>query len=301
GAFSESFNKMTKKLEEREQALKRRAEALSESMELLVAVVDGMTEWLVVVEIETGEIIYTNQSANREFYDYNKQEQVCKVDCPLMDALLVYGDKEPSRYWELSCTDGTKVVGIESYYVQWNGKGAYAHLISDITDAKIQEEELEYMVFHDELTGLGNRRYGLEKLEEIMKENREFSLVVVDLDRLKRVNDVFGHLVGDDYIKRVVHVLSSSMRSADMLFRIGGDEFILIFERCGFEQARRRMTLLSEEIKNEKSEYPKSISYGVAYVTKDSNKSFLEILEEADHRMYYFKNSNRKSDFVDLL
>ncbi|MCP4110815.1 MAG: GGDEF domain-containing protein, partial [Desulfobacteraceae bacterium] len=102
----------------------------------------------------------------------------------------------------------------------------------DITERKKAEHELEYLAYHDALTGLYNRKAFLEELRAVLlcakrHENRKF-LFFLDLDRFKQVNDVYGHEAGDKLLKEVAARLRESVRETDHVCRLGGDEFTII-------------------------------------------------------------------------
>jgi diguanylate cyclase (GGDEF)-like protein/PAS domain S-box-containing protein len=102
----------------------------------------------------------------------------------------------------------------------------------NITERYLAEERYNYLAYHDELTDLPNRRYFTETLSEFIKkrafEEEDMSLVFIDLDKLKMINDTFGHIKGDLLIKEVTEILKTCLNTGDSIFRIGGDEFVLM-------------------------------------------------------------------------
>lgn len=116
--------------------------------------------------------------------------------------------------------------------------------------------ELEYYSLHDPLTNLYNRRHFLSMLEyEIARSERhrhEFSLLMVDLDDFKDVNDTFGHPVGDEALCQVANHLKTCVRPGDLVCRMGGDEFVILLPETGKEEARR----LARAIRDRLREHP---------------------------------------------
>jgi diguanylate cyclase (GGDEF)-like protein len=107
-----------------------------------------------------------------------------------------------------------------------------------------EQESLWRIAHQDPLTGLWNRRYADDRLAEEMVRTEtvagyQFSLVVADVDDLKRINDRYGHASGDQALKWVAKVLKQGLRSDDVCCRIGGDEFLLILPACGALACRR--------------------------------------------------------------
>ena len=101
--------------------------------------------------------------------------------------------------------------------------------MTDITYQRENEAFLEVMAYKDELTGLDNRRSGLRTSDSYIQKGIPFSLCMIDMDGLKNINDLYGHLYGDEYIKSVSQVLMDSARDIDITCRFGGDEFIVLF------------------------------------------------------------------------
>jgi two-component system, cell cycle response regulator len=104
-------------------------------------------------------------------------------------------------------------------------------------------EELERRATIDALTGLNNRRAIIDRLDDAIKRaNRfkdKFSVIMLDIDCFKHVNDTYGHMVGDDVLERVASILSTKIRSADMAGRYGGDEFFIILPQTDIKRAAR--------------------------------------------------------------
>jgi diguanylate cyclase (GGDEF)-like protein len=111
-----------------------------------------------------------------------------------------------------------------------------------VTRLRHGREELERLSRTDGLTGLPNRRHLMETLEkETRRSNRNerpFSLLMVDVDRFKRYNDSFGHLAGDEVLKRLAQVLSAAIRTADYAARYGGEEFTVVLPETRLDGAR---------------------------------------------------------------
>ncbi len=140
----------------------------------------------------------------------------------------------------------------------------------------------------DPLTGLLNR----SALARWMEEEHDFQglVVVCDMDDFKQLNDVFGHLVGDEILHGVGHLLRASIREQDLAFRWGGDEFVLFFRNQDRQIVEDRMHELQERLRNFHIRHhgPTTVcfSWGVASAT---GRALRESLAEADRSMYNFK------------
>lgn len=163
-------------------------------------------------------------------------------------------------------------------------------------DYKKQEQNLKEVTDYDSLTGILNRRAGDNKLNLIVQDNIDFCLCLVDLDGLKYVNDNLGHKYGDIYLKSIAKLLKDNCRSnKDIVFRYGGDEFIIIFVEISTYDVYIRMQHVCDEIVklNETSDFTMSISYGVS---SDSSLSLNERFKQADNLMYKMKAQHKKEN-----
>lgn len=166
------------------------------------------------------------------------------------------------------------------------------------------EEKLRYMVDHDPLTGLFNRR-AYERIlgEHIARGERyghEGAVLMLDLDEFKQVNDTLGHRAGDDLIVRVGRALAQRLRASDAVARLGGDEFAILLPKGGREQAEVVAASLLETIRAERSARgrkgrarPISASIGLAPLGEATAISAEEALINADLAMYDAKEGGR--------
>jgi diguanylate cyclase (GGDEF)-like protein len=160
--------------------------------------------------------------------------------------------------------------------------------------------EVEYLSFHDEMTGLYNRRYFENELDRLSVSRRlPITLLVADMDNLKIVNDNYGHKMGDLYIKAAAEILKKSSREEDVAARIGGDEFAIILPETAFEAAdkvyRRIKSNLREYNQQQNLVEELDISLGFAVRTeKDQNLD--QIFKKADKMMYNNKGKKIYSD-----
>lgn len=165
-----------------------------------------------------------------------------------------------------------------------------------ILDMQIQEEaELSDEVYHDELTGLYNRSYAQNVLSDLLDKQKMFSLCFVDMDGLKVVNDKWGHSIGDKYILEISQQLLQLLNDQRHVFRIGGDEFLLILEDQSVIEAESMLNTINQQLTNRQQVYEMSISYGVVYSNNLMSKD--ELIAAADERMYQhkkMKNIQRK-------
>ena len=160
-------------------------------------------------------------------------------------------------------------------------------------------ETYRALAYRDALTGLWNRRYFEERLgQEISLARRaptgRFSLLLLDLNDLKRINDHEGHGAGDLAIQRAANFLRSRLREHDVCCRIGGDEFVVILRDLGPSESAQLCARLRNELVNANAgrETPISLSMGVASFPDDST-SAADLLLRADEAMYADKRRQK--------
>jgi len=175
-----------------------------------------------------------------------------------------------------------------------------AKLHKEIEERKAMEVVLEQRAAIDDLTGVYNRRAGLEILKQSIylteRYSQPLSLCFIDIDDLKAVNDNWGHPAGDELIRRVIAVLKKHFRKSDYISRLGGDEFVAVLTNCTAEAAGiildRIIADLAEQSGHEKR-FPLAISYGLAERQPSSDLSVDELLRLADNNMYLNKQHKK--------
>jgi diguanylate cyclase (GGDEF)-like protein/PAS domain S-box-containing protein len=183
--------------------------------------------------------------------------------------------------------------------IMYDGKPAIQGNMIDITERKHAEEKLKVLATRDALTGVLNRGVALllfaKQLQIARREGTRLSICYLDLDGLKEVNDTYGHQEGDEALKLVSRFLIQSLREADIVCRLGGDEFLIILPHCAVDKAlgaweRVARSLVAFNAKNEKP-YIISLSRGFAEFNPENPKTVDQLIAVADREMYKHKHS----------
>lgn len=169
-------------------------------------------------------------------------------------------------------------------------------VIVDITDMKEREERLTHISYNDSLTGLYNRRYYEETIKTLNDGNHyPLSIVVIDINGLKDLNDSLGHAAGDRLLVAAAELLTDHIENDDFVSRIGGDEFVFVMPNTSYDEAQDRVKSVIKESENYDVEGSVlSLSLGVA--TKVTHAiDFSIVFNDAERDMYSMKLIARSS------
>ena len=174
----------------------------------------------------------------------------------------------------------------------------------NIEERKKTEREVLFLSYHDQLTGLYNRRFYEEELNRMnFRSNMPLSLVIADVNGLKLTNDAFGHFAGDDLLKKFTSILNKELRAEDVAARIGGDEFVLLLPQTDSATVEVLVARIKERIRRSKSDYAiLSVSFGWA-VKETAEEEFAALFIQAEDNMYHTKlveSSDMKNETIVL-
>jgi diguanylate cyclase (GGDEF)-like protein/PAS domain S-box-containing protein len=187
----------------------------------------------------------------------------------------------------------TRLSIVPGYENSW-GRILFSNL--DITERKLAEERLEYISMHDTMTGIYNRAYFEEEISRLSKSRiHPISILVMDMDGLKAINDQFGHKAGDRALQNIADIVKRCFRNEDIIARIGGDEFAILLpgtNHVGAEKARDRIQqCVLKHNQRKRTKFSLSVSIGCATATKGS--PLTDIFQMADTQMYQEKKDKK--------
>lgn len=217
---------------------------------------------------------------NPEYYVLNPVEEVIRTDHPY----------ELTNHAVITRRNGTQVYIEDSATPVKDSEGNTTGVVlifRDVSERKAQNAKIEYLSFHDQLTGLHNRRY-YEEARERFDDGSQYPLSIImgDVNGLKMTNDAFGHLAGDSLLIAASKVLKHCCRSTDVVVRWGGDEFVILLPNTDEEIVKRRMSQMIEAVEScVVDQGILSISFG--WATKHSKtEPFTELFKKAESMMY---------------
>ena len=159
-----------------------------------------------------------------------------------------------------------------------------------------QLAETRFLADHDPLTRLLNRRALLRELQEASErsEDRALSLVFLDLDNFKQINDRHGHVIGDRVLEKFGSLLEELVRTEDWAFRVGGDEFALLLREAGEHDAREVVARIIDAVESNIDPLVRTLNASFGIATSSCRQEPEELLRIADEAMYQAKRSGTK-------
>ena len=233
--------------------------------------------------------------------------QLTDSSCSREQAIIEFNDNNNPVLKDLESTNGTFVNGskISETNIEDGDKilfgfsSVFKFAIQDSLEAKFQMNLYESST-HDHLTGAFNKKYFLDTLSKefsySLRQNNSLGLLMLDIDFFKKVNDTYGHIVGDIVLKEVVKRIKNNLRNEDILCRYGGDEFAVIFRdfKSGFVKTtaeRIRLFFDGRPINCKDHKINISVSIGTATIDNENITTPEDMTELADANLYKAKNS----------
>jgi diguanylate cyclase (GGDEF)-like protein len=163
-------------------------------------------------------------------------------------------------------------------------------------ERKRVEEKLKYSSTHEPLTGLYNRGYYEEEIKRLNSGRQSpVGSIVIDIDRLKYVNEQYGHSAGDELLIAFANVLKNEFRSGDVVSRLGGDEFGILLPLSNMKTVEKAVKRIEKSVDHYNLNNPRvPIFYSVGCCTTEDGRSVLDAINQADSLMYRHKASKRK-------
>lgn len=285
---------------------KRNIEKLKVEKEKFQQLFDNSSEGITILESD-GKI----RSVNRRFtdiFDYSKEEVKDKfiydlITPPTYEEQVKKNIKEALRKNHIMKESIRRKRTGEEFYVNIHAfsitledgrLGVYV-AYKDISERKQREEYIEYLSFHDKLTGLYNRRYFESEIDRLNNTRKlPLGIIVGDMNGLKYINDTYGHSTGDKYLIYIAKVLKSQLRSEDIIARVGGDEFAILLPNANTDICENIIKRIKRECEkySKEEDFIQPLDIALGYALKNKTTEDLEkVFNAADHKMYKNKNN----------
>ena len=276
--------------------------ALKEQKELAEKTLETMTDGVITVDakgyIQTInpaianilKITDTQQYINQHIEDILKLDMTNNLsklvkDCLEANNVIRIDNQKLWDIFKLNIYDISLVIAP----IKNNNKQYVMFFIQDITQEKKYQEKLTYRASHDSLTGLKNRSYTIEKLIRMLANKApslNISLMYIDLDKFKIINDACGHSAGDIALKKSANILQNSTRESDIVARLGGDEFLIILQDCDLVSGEKIAQNILKKFEHlnlvfDNKEFNLSASIGLIEVNKPDIK-YSDVISIAD-------------------
>ncbi len=294
---------------------KRAEHALQEKEMLLRTIVSALPDMVWLKDIE-GRYMFCNQMFER-FFGASEASIIGKTDYDFVpkqmadlfreyDQKAVKNGKSSINEESVTFADDQHMAFLETIKTPiWNVQGELIGVLGiarDISERKKMQEELQQQAITDELTGVYNRRHFMlraeQELHRIQRYGGACSLLMLDLDAFKRINDAFGHPIGDKVLAKVAEICLATLRCTDLFGRVGGEEFAALLpetdaEGAGIIAERIRRHIQEAVIDtSESNTVSLSVSIGVA-TYHDKKETLMALIQRADAALYAAKSCGR--------
>lgn len=258
---------------------------------------------LLIDTARDGKIVDANLAA-LHFYGYDR-EAMCQKHTweintlgrsvlPVMSEISrLPGGHKPLNFIHQLADGSTRHVQTYAGPIEIYGERLMLCIIHDITEQKRLEQELEYAAHRDALTGLLNRRQFYHFAEQNQPDSPDFSLLLVDTDHFKHINDQFGHQRGDEVLIALARTLEATCRSGDHVFRWGGEEFLLLLPHTSIDAALEVAEAVRQAVASITMPGLPGFTVSIGVARHLPNESLDTLFKRVDEALYRAKNNGR--------
>lgn len=299
-----------------ERMVAERTDALEESLAIANATLES-SEFGVMMVDDNQQLTYFNmvftqlwQISPEVMKHYSHMEHIAQVirsklikSAPFDRLMQQIEEKERQEFWaELACFNGAFLEAYVKVHQRRNGSFGHIWQFRDITVRKRMEQQLAHQASHDALTQLPNRVLLYDRIEQAISYAQRFratvSIMFLDIDNFKIINDSLGHNVGDELLCEIARRLRAAVRRSDSVARFGGDEFVIVHMNARpsevAQMASQILQALKKNITIENHDFQVTCSIGVCTYPYDG-QDVTTLLKNADMAMYHAKRLGKNN------
>ena len=266
---------------------------------------------IIISKINGSQLLLINRKAEQLFGITSKEINYCKLSDFMIDEdnrekfFLLLEKKHEVEDFDLMVHNLISAtpfwLSVSAKTIEYNNEMALYLAFQNITLRKERENRLQNQADKDPLTQAWNRRYFEsvvpEKVKNLIKQSKYYSLLMIDADKFKNVNDTYGHKIGDRVLIEIVDVCEHSLRNDDLVCRFGGEEFMIYLDNTDLSSAlkvaeRLRNAITEAKISGENNEEIQ-ITVSIGVVSSEKTDSLDVLLSQADDAMYLAKHNGR--------
>jgi len=286
---------------------------LADSRDNYLRLFEDSFDTIIIID-QTGAVSDCNP-ATQELTGYTRTEmnaislqnlftpQSSSVLLEYMNSLLTDESAKNHHYIETQLINRSGIevsVNLSLHLIHNGSKARFAVTLHNITEQKLRENRLEELASHDVLTGIHNRRFFDARLqtewERSERHGHQLSLLIIDIDLFKHVNDKFGHTAGDAVLKMIAQTVSGLLRSIDVLARWGGEEFIVLLAETDLRGAMIVGEKIREEISNSSTVFDGqtlAVTASIGIASRQNPDEITALIQRADKALYVAKQTGR--------
>jgi diguanylate cyclase (GGDEF)-like protein len=261
-----------------------------ENISVFETLTQNTSDWVVVLDGHNHDRLFSNKKPEIALTDIAFEE--------IINAWMIQQIKNKYRNANIKADFNHNKIAqsfiVNMFNIKWLANDAVLFLFTDIS--RTREKQIEDLAYRDQLTKVCSRYFGMMTLEKSIQSNTRFVLCFIDIDKLKYVNDNYGHILGDQYILKVANTIKEFSDEA-IVSRIGGDEFLILDSSFSIDEAKDRLAILLKNLEynqcSDRSCVKYSFSYGVIERQIDDISTVEELLRRVDQQMYALKDSKK--------
>ncbi|HPF55768.1 MAG TPA: PAS domain S-box protein, partial [Clostridiales bacterium] len=283
-------------------------------LERTQAMIENHEAVMYLLEPETGQIIEANNAAEK-FFGYSKEELLSmKIwdinilsEKKVRELLLKIFNREKNQFTvpHRLKNGEIRMVDVFSTAIEYRNRRVLFSIAFDVTEREMMTKQNEFLVYHDHLTGIYNRRFfdeEFEKRAEDIEDHYPIGIIWGDMNGFKLYNDSFGHLEGDKALKNIAEKIQKLVRNQDVFARVGGDEFAILVSNTDERAIRAYLNEIEQKVNtSDNNSLTISFGYGIQRKEDDTKDALIKEAEAFMYNRKYYSSKSTRSNAVKVI